>query len=367
MSAAARALALRGSALRPRLVVVPRHASEFVMSRVGTSALVRSAPGSVVTFAGVQGGAGVSTVTLLACGAVTRASEHPAVAIDLAAGTRGGLGGLAGAWSQTSAEATAELVIAGGRLARPYTQTQDGVHIISAEPQAAVAIDQTARKLLARDRRGRRAPRDRQRARRPRARLRQRRGDRRVRRRQPGDSTGGAAQARPRGARTPQPRRHRPRSRRRASCSLGTRSSAICTYGSWQRAATISRSRADACSAMRSSPIASSCSRGCPMANAVGARGLRSLGEARGCPVARLARFDRAARGLTASGRAVRVWRRCAGSWLEPPAVVDTRAPGPRAHDRRCRVRGRRDRHRAGRGAKRVGARAGVVAVADRR
>ena len=149
MSPAARALALRGSALRPRLVAVSRHASALVTSRLGTSALVRSAPGSVVTFAGVQGGAGVSTMTLLACGAVTRASEHPAVAIDLAAATRGGLGGVAGTWSQTSAETTAELVIAGGRLARPYTQTQDGVHVISDEPQAAVTIDQTARKLLA--------------------------------------------------------------------------------------------------------------------------------------------------------------------------------------------------------------------------
>jgi hypothetical protein len=148
VTAAARAFGLRGSALRPRLAAVPRHASELVASRLGTSALVRSPPGRVVTFAGVQGGAGVSTVALLACGAVTRASERPAVAIDLAAGTRGGLGGLAGAWSQTSAENTAELVIAGGRLARPYTQTQDGVHIISAEPQAVVAIDQAARKLL---------------------------------------------------------------------------------------------------------------------------------------------------------------------------------------------------------------------------
>ena len=149
MSTATRALASRAGALRPRLVAVPRHASELVTNRLATSALVRSPPGRVVTFAGVQGGAGVSTVALLACGAVTRASEHPAVAIDLAAGTRGGLGGLAGAWSQTSAEATAELVIAGGRLARPYTQTRDGVHVISAEPQAAVAIDRTARRLLA--------------------------------------------------------------------------------------------------------------------------------------------------------------------------------------------------------------------------
>jgi hypothetical protein len=145
VSVADRALALRSSMPRPRLVAIP----QLAMSRLGTSALVRSAPASVVTFAGVQGGAGVSTTTLLACGAVTRASDRPAVAIDLAAGTRGGLGGLAGAWSQTSAESTAELVIAGGRLARPYTQTPDGVHVISAEPRAAAAIDRTARKLLA--------------------------------------------------------------------------------------------------------------------------------------------------------------------------------------------------------------------------
>ena len=181
-----------------------------------------------MTFAGVQGGAGVSTVTLLACGAVTRASEHPAVAIDLAAGTRGGLGGLAGAWSQTSAETTAELVIAGGRLARPYTQTQDGVHIISAEPQAVVAIDQTARKLLAATAEAvERHAADSELAALARAWC-ERRGDRGVCWRQPGDSTGGAAQAGPRGARPPQPRRHRPRSRRRraARSSRGRQRSA---------------------------------------------------------------------------------------------------------------------------------------------
>jgi len=140
---------LRGGARRLRLAAVPRCAVARVISPLGSTALERSAPGSVVTFAGVQGGAGVSTAAQLAAGAVTRASDRPAVAIDLSAGTRGGLGGLAGAWSQTSAETTAELVIAGGRLARPYSQTADGVHIISDAPQAAIAIDQTARKLLA--------------------------------------------------------------------------------------------------------------------------------------------------------------------------------------------------------------------------
>lgn len=146
-------MTLRGSAHRlgPRAPTrrAVRRAVDLIAERVGASALERSAPGAVVTFAGVQGGAGVSTVTLLTCGAVTRASERPALAIDLAAGTRGGLGGHARAWSQSSAESTAELVIAGGSLARPYVQTDDGVHVISDEPQALIAADRTARRLLA--------------------------------------------------------------------------------------------------------------------------------------------------------------------------------------------------------------------------
>jgi hypothetical protein len=146
-------VALRRGALQPHVAASPRqpirHVSDRVARGVGASALVRSAPGSVVTFAGVQGGAGVSSAVMLICGAVKRASDRPTVAIDLAAGTRGGLGGIAGAWSQTSAEATAQLVIAGANLARPYVQTDDGIHVISDMPQAPIAIDQTARSLLA--------------------------------------------------------------------------------------------------------------------------------------------------------------------------------------------------------------------------
>jgi len=152
VSVAGRALALRSTAPRPGLLESRRRVARFATRLAGdaifATALVRSAPGAVVTFAGVQGGAGVSTMTLLACGAVTRASDRSAVGIDVAAGTRGGLGGLAGTWSQTSAESTAELVIAGGTLARPYAQTEDGVHIISEEPQASIAADQVARRLL---------------------------------------------------------------------------------------------------------------------------------------------------------------------------------------------------------------------------
>ncbi len=152
MSIGGRVLELRGGPFRPGLLVSPRRAArraaERFTDRVAASAVVRASPASVVTFAGVQGGAGVSTVTLLACGAVTRASERPAVAIDAAASTRGGLGGHAGAWSQSSAESLAELVIAGGSLARPYNQSEAGVHIISEEPQARVVIDHIAQRLL---------------------------------------------------------------------------------------------------------------------------------------------------------------------------------------------------------------------------
>lgn len=153
MSAAGRALALRGGVARSRLRTAPRrvahHAAEVMTAGFGVSPLARSAPGRVVTFAGVQGGAGVSTMTLLMCGAVTRASDRPALAVDLAPGTRGGLGGHAGAWSQTSAERTAELVIEGGRLARPYAQTDGGVHVISDEPEAPIVADRAACELLA--------------------------------------------------------------------------------------------------------------------------------------------------------------------------------------------------------------------------
>ena len=153
MTTPGRVVALRRGARRPRVAASPReairHVSDRVARGVGTSTLVRSAPGSVVTFAGVHGGAGVSTAVLLVCGAVKRASDRPTVAIDLAVGTRGGLGGIAGAWSQTSAEATAQLVIAGATLARPYVQTNDGIHVISDAPQALIAIDQIARRLLA--------------------------------------------------------------------------------------------------------------------------------------------------------------------------------------------------------------------------
>jgi hypothetical protein len=293
VSAADRVLALRGGALRPRPAPLPRQASELVTRRLGTSALVRSSPGRVVTFAGVQGGAGVSTATLLACGAVTRASEQPAVAIDLAAGTRGGLGGLSGAWSQTSAETTAALVIAGGRLARPYTQTDEGVHIISAEPQAAVAIDQAARRLLAASARA-------------------------VKRQAADDELAALARACVEDAAIDQAAGADPVSQREAlhklvraargshslvAIDLGlvddellARHAVVGDLHVWVVAARrddleVARRRLLSHEVVAERELVLAW---LPDGARVGARGLRSLGEARGCPVARLARFGRA-------------------------------------------------------------------------
>lgn len=153
MTPAIRTLALRPTPRARRITAHPQRLAVLrdagvVSARGRRGDFARSAPGAVVTFAGVQGGAGVSTATLLACTAITRASDQPAIAIDLAPGTRGGLGGLTGGWSQSSAQATAELVVGGGTLARPYTETPDGAHVISEPPQARTAGDRVAHRLL---------------------------------------------------------------------------------------------------------------------------------------------------------------------------------------------------------------------------
>ena len=98
------------------------------------TAIARATPASVVTFAGVQGGAGVTSTTMLLATAVTAASDHQALAVDVAGATAGGLGGLARGWSQVPARAMAELMLSGARIERPYMTTAEGVHVISAPP-----------------------------------------------------------------------------------------------------------------------------------------------------------------------------------------------------------------------------------------
>lgn len=120
------------------------------MRRRRATALARAKPASVVTFAGVQGGAGVTTATMLIAAAVTAASDCQALAVDVAGTTAGGLGGLARGWSQVPARAMAELMLSGARIERPYMTTAEGVYVISAPPDQFVKANATGHELLGR-------------------------------------------------------------------------------------------------------------------------------------------------------------------------------------------------------------------------
>lgn len=131
-----------------RTVVNATTAVSLPGSRRNASARRRGAPASLVTFAGLQGGAGVSTATMLLATAVTAASDRPALAVDLAGVTSGGLGGLAQAWSQAPARTTAQLMLEGASIARPYLETGEGVHAISGPPGEIVKANTLGHELV---------------------------------------------------------------------------------------------------------------------------------------------------------------------------------------------------------------------------
>lgn len=155
MSASGSLVALRVSATGRRQVVVwprtrARRSGLGHVRRREESALKRTAPGQLVTVAGLHGGAGASTVTLLLSTAVTAVSDRAALAVDAAGLTGGGLAALAGCWSQAPAAATAQIVLEGGSLARPYVTTAAGVHLLSAPPDAVTISDSVGHRLTER-------------------------------------------------------------------------------------------------------------------------------------------------------------------------------------------------------------------------
>jgi hypothetical protein len=119
---------------RPRAAGATKGRRSSTRARRASEALVRQPPGSVVTLAGLQGGAGTSTTTLVLATAVSAASDHAALTLDVAGATSGGLGNLAGCVSQSTAHTTAQLVLEGAPMARPYVVTAAGVHLIGGPP-----------------------------------------------------------------------------------------------------------------------------------------------------------------------------------------------------------------------------------------
>lgn len=120
-------------------------------ARTMSSRLAWDPPATIVSLAGVHGGAGTSTLCLLLAEAIATLGEGLALAVDLAGRSRGGLAVLGGAAGQTTAEGTcAVAAIHGGRLERPFGVTEHGVRIIGAHPDGVEELDRSHETLTAR-------------------------------------------------------------------------------------------------------------------------------------------------------------------------------------------------------------------------
>jgi hypothetical protein len=120
-------------------------------ARTTSSRLAWDAPATTISLAGVHGGAGTTTLCLLLAEAIATVGEGPALAVDLAGRSRGGLAVLGGAAGQTTAEGTcAVAAIHGGRLERPFGVNERGVRIIGAHPDGVEELDRSHETLVAR-------------------------------------------------------------------------------------------------------------------------------------------------------------------------------------------------------------------------
>jgi hypothetical protein len=120
-------------------------------ARTASTALGWDVPATTVTLAGVHGGAGTSTLCLLLAQAIATFGEAPALAVDLAGRSRGGLAVVGGAGGQTTAEATAAVAaVHGGRLERPFGVTDAGVRVIGTRPDGVEELDRGHESLVAR-------------------------------------------------------------------------------------------------------------------------------------------------------------------------------------------------------------------------
>jgi hypothetical protein len=120
-------------------------------ARTASTRLGWDSPATTVTLAGVHGGSGTSTLCLLLAQAIATFGEAPALTVDLAGRSRGGLAVLGAASGQTTAEATAAVAaVHGGRLERPFGVTDTGVRVIGTHPDGVEELDRSHESLVAR-------------------------------------------------------------------------------------------------------------------------------------------------------------------------------------------------------------------------
>ena len=117
----------------------------------GASELAWDAPATVVSVAGVHGGAGTTTLCLLLAHLIAAHGKHPALTVDLAGRSRGGLAVLGGAGGQSTAEGVAAIaMIHHGQLERPLGINPAGVRIIGTHPDGVAELDRSHETLVAR-------------------------------------------------------------------------------------------------------------------------------------------------------------------------------------------------------------------------
>ena len=120
-------------------------------ARTTSARLAWDPPATMISLAGVHGGAGTSTLCLLLAEAIATVGEGPALAVDLAGRSRGGLAVLGGAGGQSTVEGTcAVAAIHGGRLERPFGINDKGVRIFGAHPDGVEGLDRSHETLVAR-------------------------------------------------------------------------------------------------------------------------------------------------------------------------------------------------------------------------
>jgi hypothetical protein len=115
------------------------------------SRLAADPPGSIVSIAGVHGGAGTTTLCLLLAQAVSAASDTPALAVDLAGRSRGGLAVLGGAAGRTTTEGiSAVAAIHAQAVDQPFGINKQGLRIVGAHPDGVEELDRSHETLVAR-------------------------------------------------------------------------------------------------------------------------------------------------------------------------------------------------------------------------
>ena len=138
------------AALRSRIAARRASRALALEARVSSTRLAWEPPARTVTVAGVHGGAGATTLTLLLAHALTSIGHATSLTIDLAGRGRGGLAVFAGAASETTAEATSAVAVHGRSIGRPYAVNEAGVRIIGAYPDGVEELDRSHEATVAR-------------------------------------------------------------------------------------------------------------------------------------------------------------------------------------------------------------------------